>query len=238
MNKATIAAIVLGLAACGAFGAKHYAGSGAKSYSIGVVADPGAELTMSMWIAQSTAVYSNPWRRIFAVSSTGLEYSGFFGGNYADAVYFGDGASGYANANVSAGSVAANNSTWAHLVGTKSSASNRVVWLNGVAKATNSTSIASTSNRTNVYVGYQPSWDSTPYPLGALGELAAWNVVLTQGEIQALAAGVSALRVRPQSLILYLPMASPSTNSDANLIGKGITHTTGVAASAHPKIYR
>lgn len=225
-------------AALVARGAKNYPGNPAKSYSIGVIQDPGSELTMSMWLSQGAFVYSDTWRRIFDLSATSLlNYSGFIGVAYSAELYFADGAAGYANAAVSAGTLPTD-SSWSHVVGTKSSSSNRVVWLNGVSKGTNSTDVSSVGSRTNVTIGYSPNWDPTPHQIGALGECAVWNVVLSDGEISALASGVSALRVRPASLIFYAPMESPSTNSDVNVIGKIVTHSGGVTETAHPRIYR
>lgn len=47
---------------------------------------------------------------------------------------------------------------------------------------------------------------STEYLLGTLAEFAWWNVVLNANEYAALAKGISACRIRPSALRVYLPL--------------------------------
>lgn len=111
------------------------------------------------------------------------------------------------------------------------------LWIAGVLRATTvCTSIMAS------HVGTANSWGNDQADGGAqfwnglLAEGAIWNAVLTASEWAALAAGVSPFRVRPQSLIHYLPMfglASPEPDLSGNANNGTLTGTT---PANHPPV--
>jgi len=87
------------------------------------------------------------------------------------------------------------------------------VLIDGAVKGTGATNIAGmnggetfVNTATDFYVGRQSASPSSVWD-GKLGEVAAWRVELDADDWAALAAGVSALYVRPEELIFFSPMS-------------------------------
>ncbi|MFO1185831.1 MAG: LamG-like jellyroll fold domain-containing protein [Bauldia sp.] len=101
---------------------------------------------------------------------------------------------------------AASPRVWNHAVGVFSAINARAAYLNGCNKGTNTTSNTPAGiNRTSVGVSDASSALS---PIGGAGLVALpaiWNVALTDGEVMALARGVSPLLIRPQALRFFSP---------------------------------
>lgn len=96
--------------------------------------------------------------------------------------------------------------TWAHAAATFTSSSNILAYLNGSSTG----SVTSSSTPTwpaynNVTFGALRRTTYT-YGLGDVAEAAVWSTVLSQNEIDMLAAGYSPLMVSPQSLTNYWPL--------------------------------
>lgn len=121
--------------------------------------------------------------------------------------------------------------TWYHAGGVFTSFSSRDGYLNGV-KASDTTTITNAWAYNKVLLG---RWDSSTDRFdGDMAEVGVWNVALTDAEMEALAAGLSPLRVRPSALVFYLPLWS----SAFDYVGaKTLTDTTTTVAD-HPRIYR
>lgn len=93
---------------------------------------------------------------------------------------------------------------WSHFCATFTTTTSRSVFLNGFAKATNTTS-RTPSGITVTEVGLDiSSGDIIAFP-------AIWNVVLTDGEILQLAQGADPRTIRPQNLVAFWPLNTPGS---------------------------
>lgn len=73
---------------------------------------------------------------------------------------------------------------------------------------------------------------------GRIAEVGMWNVALTQSEVEALAAGVSPLLIRPGNLVFYAPFLGDQND---DLTGNAPLTTDGTAPTVveqHPAIYK
>lgn len=123
---------------------------------------------------------------------------------------------------------------WHHLAGVFVSATERIVYLDGGGKATQTASRTPTGiNR--VGVGAHGWFGATSRITGCGAECAVYNVALNDAEVLMLSLGVSPLLVRPESLVAYWPLIgrySPETDEVSAL---GLT-VTGATNAAHPRI--
>jgi len=73
------------------------------------------------------------------------------------------------------------------------------------------------------------------YLSGAMAEVAVWSAALTDPEVSILYEGVSPLLVRPQSLVLYVPLIR---DDDEDIVG-GLSFTAngGPTIAAHPGVF-
>ena len=77
----------------------------------------------------------------------------------------------------------------------------------------------------------------TSFADGAIAELAAWNVALTDPEISILAKGFSPLFVRPQNLISYRPFISLGSDQIDRVATNALTKAgTPTTFASHPRI--
>jgi hypothetical protein len=67
---------------------------------------------------------------------------------------------------------------------------------------------------------------------GNIAHPAIWNVALTDAEVAMLASGLSPLRVRPQSLIFYLPTLGRDS-PEIDIIGAQTFTVHGATASSN-----
>jgi hypothetical protein len=72
------------------------------------------------------------------------------------------------------------------------------------------------------------------YMDGLLAEVAIWNAALSDEEVASLAAGFSPLLVKPENLVVYVPLVR--TIQDV-VGGLGFTATGTVVAEHPPKIF-
>jgi hypothetical protein len=68
--------------------------------------------------------------------------------------------------------------------------------------------------------------------IGQIAHPAIWNVALTDAEVAMLGAGISPLRVRPQSLVMYLPYLGRN-GPEIDIINGRTLAVTGAAASSN-----
>lgn len=124
-------------------------------------------------------------------------------------------------------------STWQHAAGVFTSTALQS-WLNGVSGSASSHSFEwPSTNRTGV--GALERATPGMFLNGSCAEAAIWNVALTDDEIKALAAGLSPLQARPQSLVAYWPLFARATNEEDWVGGNTLT-VTGATAADHPRI--
>jgi len=122
---------------------------------------------------------------------------------------------------------------WYHGAGVfESDDTNRSVFLDGTETTNSATQTP--SNVDNLMIGSQ-AYNSQPRQQfdGKIAEVGIWNVKLTPAEIAALAAGYSPLFVRPQNLVIYVPLIN---DNGAELINRTSWTTATGSAFAHPRI--
>lgn len=98
--------------------------------------------------------------------------------------------------------------TWHHAAAVFAADNDRTIYLDGGSSA-NSTSTTGTIPPANehILIGARIfNSDAGLYLDGRAAEVAVYNVTLTAEEINALAKGVSPLRIRPQNIIFYVPI--------------------------------
>jgi hypothetical protein len=122
--------------------------------------------------------------------------------------------------------------TWQHACGVFGSATSRSVYINGGSKATSTTSVVPTSlSRINIGV-YRTSTPLDAFT-GSLAEVCLWNAALTDDEVASLAKGFTPDKIRPQSLVAYLPLIQ----NTQDIKGNAWTTVGSLTAADHPRIY-
>jgi hypothetical protein len=122
--------------------------------------------------------------------------------------------------------------TWNQLTGVFTSDTSRTVWQNASAATVDTTSVTDfTVNRTSI--GIQAGNLSAPRPAAArIAEVAIWNIALSSDDINALSKGFSPQLVRPQNLVLYVPLI----RNVGDLRNSLALTTTGTTVADHPRI--
>ena len=126
--------------------------------------------------------------------------------------------------------------TWHHAAAVFASTTSRTIYLDGVAGTTDTTSIAAATPGETGIGFYNPSTGNAQFMSGLIGEAAVWSASLDQGEITALAAGMSPRMVRPGALAAYWPLLgvfSPEIDVRAS---QGLT-LTGTVLGAHNRVF-
>lgn len=128
--------------------------------------------------------------------------------------------------------------TWHHVAGVFEHAASRLVYLDGVGGARETTNL-NVSAVDRMLVG---AWERLggwiAYFAGAVAEAAVWQQALSAAEIAQLAAGYSPLLVRAESLVAYWPLGGPWGNDDLDHSGQGLDLTACGEPSwtTHPSI--
>ncbi len=127
--------------------------------------------------------------------------------------------------------------TWTHAAYVNSASNNHVIYRDGGnsgSDANNPTVPAAT----DVTVGrVNGSLNAGQYLAGRAADWGVWDVALTADEIAALARGVSARLIRPQSLVGYYPLIG-RTSPEIDLRGGRDLTVTGATQAEHPRIYQ
>jgi hypothetical protein len=122
-----------------------------------------------------------------------------------------------------------------NLVSVFGSATSRRSYLSGGFVGTNATSNTPTTlDTTNIGSRWITSAQSIFYS-GLMAEVAIWNCALNDTDARNIAAGMSAAFVRPESLVLYLPLRGDTL--DRSIFGRFFTNTACVPNSSHPNIW-
>lgn len=78
----------------------------------------------------------------------------------------------------------------------------------------------------------------TQFWSGLLAEVAVWQAALTPTELLSFNNGVPATRIRPESLLLYMPLSASMGTKDLGPQGYVLTNTACVPVADHPSIMR
>jgi hypothetical protein len=125
---------------------------------------------------------------------------------------------------------------WNHGCAIFAADNDRRVYLNGGLKGTNADS-QSVDNIDRTAIGGQRRDDTpTDGTDGSIAEAAIWNVALSDEEVAVLATGIRPILVRPQSLVMYVPLIR---DNDEDLIeGLSFSEQNTPTISTHaPVIY-
>jgi hypothetical protein len=132
-------------------------------------------------------------------------------------------------------SAAMSANTWNHAACVFSSATSRAAYLNGGNKGTETTNITFAAGIDTTVIGRLSRPTPAAYFHGSCAEAGVWAAALSDEEIAALAAGLSPLQVRPQSLVAYWPLFARATNEE-DWVGGNTLAVTGATAADHPRI--
>lgn len=242
MKIAIPIATVLMLLARSVWGARDFANAGGNVFSTNTWSGGTiSNFTMSVW-ARHYPPYGSGGRPVFLLSNASAAKAIYIlrtGSASSFAVGHVDGAS----TSISSGTVTSNE--WHHVALVRTSTTSLRLFVDGIVVGTNTTAQTYSSGwATNYAVGNyaQNLAAGSPYQ-GSAAEAAIWNVGLTDGEIAALASGLAPIRVRPASLVTYLPLYGHggTTNPEIDVIRGPLGRyggTTNPVEVAHPRIYR
>lgn len=124
--------------------------------------------------------------------------------------------------------------TWHHVCGVFASNTSRTIYLDGAGSATNTTSLTPTLIDIVTIAAARKSGNVDNYLNGSLAEVAIWNAALTEPEAKSLSAGMSPKLVRPQSLVLYVPLIRSPQDQKAAL---AFTTQGSPTVATHPRVY-
>jgi hypothetical protein len=130
---------------------------------------------------------------------------------------------------------ALSNNVWYHACGVYREANDRSAYINGGNRGNDNVSIIPAPTTYLTRVGQRANlWDNHPF-FGSIGEFGVWNVALTDEEVAILAKGYSPLLVRPQSLIIYVPLIR---GNDKDIKGGLSFSAVGIPGiTAHPRVF-
>ncbi len=120
--------------------------------------------------------------------------------------------------------------TWHHVCGVFTSSTSRQIYRDGTAGTANTVDATPTS-LTRILIG---THSGTEYFNGYISDVAIWSVALNTDEINSLAKGFSAKRIRPQSLEFYTPLVR-NLNDYSN--SSSLTNNNTATAITHNRIY-
>jgi hypothetical protein len=124
--------------------------------------------------------------------------------------------------------------TWYHALAVYANSSSRIIYLDGLDPATNSTDCGAMSGQNRTAVGRRISTGTAGYMGGDIGEVAIWSAGLNAAEALMLATGISPLAVRPQSLVAYWPLFGTQSPEIDRVGGYDMTLTNGPTQADHP----
>lgn len=207
-----------------------YSGSG-QYHSAATAAVTGAPATFSCWLWPDNTTGSYVALGVGRSGATG-NYMGIgpYGSIASDPAAFEVAGSG----NGFGFSNGFTNSAWQHFAGVTASSTNRYAWLNGVRGAQHLSTLTPTSLNTTDLGTLTVNSPIAPFA-GLMAEAAIWDVALSDDEMASLAKGISARRIRPQSLKFYAPMVRAVQDLRGGLT---LTETGSPAVVAHPRTYR
>jgi len=120
--------------------------------------------------------------------------------------------------------------TWHHVCFVCTSSTLRETYVDGVAGASNTVNNTPT-NLTRVTIG---SFATSQYFDGNISDVAIWSAALNVGEINSLAKGFAAKKIRPQSLEYYAPLVRNIYEYRNN---PTLTNNNSATVATHNRIY-
>lgn len=123
---------------------------------------------------------------------------------------------------------------WHHAVAIRSSGT-AYIYVDGAQEGGTTTSAPNTP-ATNASIGMATDATGDTLPLNAnIAECAMWDVALTDAEIATLADGFSPLFVRPESLLVYVPLIG-NNSPETDIVTSTTWAVTEATKADHPRI--
>jgi hypothetical protein len=124
--------------------------------------------------------------------------------------------------------------TWTHVAATaRSGSGGGQPWLGGVGGATIAPTFSNLTP-TETFIGARRNTTIGVYLTGLIADAAVWNAELTADEIKSLSTGMTADKVRPQSLVFYAPLVRDLIDAKGGLT---ITNNNTATVANHPRVY-
>jgi hypothetical protein len=124
--------------------------------------------------------------------------------------------------------------SWNHCCGVFSATNSRTIYLNGSNAVTNTAS-RNPSGINETVIGARRSIGILGlYFNGKIAEVGIWNAALTAAEVASLAKGMTCEKIRPQSLVFYVPLVRELQDVRQGLT---ITNNNGATVDNHPRVY-
>lgn len=129
------------------------------------------------------------------------------------------------------------NGVWAHIAGVQSSASSRVVYLNGTAGTPNTTTVTSAAETLEVTTvgGLMLNGSRLSFAGGDIAECAIWAIALTAADVTRLAAGQSPMNVGASPPVRFWRIFGDQSPEPDYYTADSLT-VTGATAAAHPPV--
>jgi hypothetical protein len=124
-----------------------------------------------------------------------------------------------------------NLNTWHHVCGVFTSSTLRVVYRDGVA-GSNATTLVDFTSLTSISIG-SLRLGSTLMD-GYISDVGIWSAALNTDEINSLAKGFSAKKIRPQSLTYYVPLIRNLQEHRGNI---ALTNNNTATVVQHNRVY-
>ncbi len=127
--------------------------------------------------------------------------------------------------------------SWSHAGGSKASAGDTNVYLNGSVGTPDTAHQAVPSGINDCHIGGINYVTFTSYADALIAEAGVWDAVLTSAEFAMLALGYSPLFIRLQSLVAYWPLLG-RTSPEIDLVGaRSLTLNSAPATADHPPVF-
>jgi len=124
--------------------------------------------------------------------------------------------------------------SWNHCCGVFSATNSRTIYLNGSNAVTNTTNRIPTATPETVIGARRVVSALGSYFNGKIAEFGIWNAALTAQEVASLAKGMTCDKIRPQSLVFYVPLVRELQDVRQGLT---ITNNNGATVTQHPRVY-
>lgn len=124
--------------------------------------------------------------------------------------------------------------SWHHACGVETASDDRTVYLDGGNSGTNSNTVNPTGIDNATIGALAASGTQVAHFSGRVAECGLWSVALTADEVTMLASGIRPIYVRPQNLVMYVPLWR---DEDEDYVGGvSFTATNGPTVATHPPI--
>lgn len=125
--------------------------------------------------------------------------------------------------------------TWAHACGVWATSQDRRAYLNGGGKGTETATNVSPQGLALTSIGAYYTAGGRGYMTGRICECAIWNIALDDSEVAELALGIQAFHVRPENLVLYVPLYG-RFSPEPDIVGGYNMTVTGATVIEPPRL--